>query len=94
MKVKRAIGRPKCFGSTTVGPKGQVVIPAHARKELDINSGDTLLAFRALMGFKGLLLVKADTVEELLSMMSENVLHLEGVVREQRAKVTKVGKGE
>ncbi len=44
MKGKDNLHRPKVFGSTTVGPRGQVVIPANARKELDISSGDTLLA--------------------------------------------------
>lgn len=34
------------FGSMTVGEKGQVVIPAEARKALDLKKGDKLLLFR------------------------------------------------
>ena len=45
MSVKDDLGKHRCFGSTTVGPKGQVVIPANARKELGIDTGATLLAF-------------------------------------------------
>ena len=32
----------KLYGTTTVGTKGQVVIPANAREELDIKPGDHL----------------------------------------------------
>lgn len=32
----------KLYGTATVGTKGQVVIPAEAREQLDINVGDKL----------------------------------------------------
>lgn len=31
------------FGTVTVGERGQIVIPAEARRRLDINTGDKLL---------------------------------------------------
>ena len=62
----------KCYGSTTVSPRGQMVIPSHARKELGIDTGDTLLVFLG-PGRRGLLLLKADTVEQILSMVSEQL---------------------
>ncbi|MEN6358413.1 MAG: AbrB/MazE/SpoVT family DNA-binding domain-containing protein [Armatimonadota bacterium] len=31
------------YGTATVGDRGQIVIPAEARKELDINPGDKVL---------------------------------------------------
>ncbi len=34
MKSKGAWLENRCLGSTTVGPRGQVVIPVNARKEL------------------------------------------------------------
>lgn len=34
------------YGAMTIGEKGQVVIPAEARKELDLKKGDKLLLFR------------------------------------------------
>ena len=37
--------RSKFLGATTVGERGQIVIPAAARKALDITSGDKLLVF-------------------------------------------------
>lgn len=33
------------FGSTTVGSRGQIVIPCDLREELEIESGDKLLFF-------------------------------------------------
>jgi AbrB family looped-hinge helix DNA binding protein len=69
----------KCFGSATVGSRGQVVIPAHARKELDIELGATLLVFSA-PGRKGVTLVKADAVEQLVKMVSEQLTNVESLL--------------
>jgi AbrB family looped-hinge helix DNA binding protein len=73
----------------TVNAKGQVVIPAGARRELGINTGDTILVFRALMGRQGLLLVKADTMEQMLGMMSEGLAQFEKILEEQKSKAGK-----
>ncbi len=35
----------KFYGSTTVGERGQVVIPAEARRDLNISQGTKLLVF-------------------------------------------------
>lgn len=79
----------KLYGSMTVSPKGQVVIPASARKELGINSGDTLLLFSAPR-LQGVVLLKADAVEQMLTMMSEHVTKLEKQIK--RYKLSKVAK--
>ena len=67
---KRAVG--KCFGSTAVGPRGQLVIPAEARKELGIDVGTKLLVFSHFQS-KGLIFVKVEAVEDLLNTMSRRV---------------------
>jgi AbrB family looped-hinge helix DNA binding protein len=72
----------KCFGSATVGSRGQVVIPAHARKELDIAVGATLLVFSG-PGGRGLLLFKADAVEQLVKMVSEQLTTVEKLLTNQ-----------
>jgi AbrB family looped-hinge helix DNA binding protein len=69
----------KCFGSATVGPRGQVVIPAHARKELDIEVGTTLLVFSG-PGKKGLTLFKADAVENLIKVVSGQLTIVESLL--------------
>ena len=50
--------------SVKVGPKGQITIPAEARKMFDIKEGDTLM----VMGDKerGIALLKADLFYELM----------------------------
>ena len=90
MVMRGVLGGHKCFGSMAVNAKGQVVIPASARRELGINAGDTILAFGAFMGQHGLLLVKADTMEQMLGQMGEVLTRFEEIVREQ---ITKAGKG-
>jgi AbrB family looped-hinge helix DNA binding protein len=70
----------QCFGSATVGPRGQVVIPANARKKLGIESGATLLVFLG-PGGRGLFLFKADAVEQMVRMVSEHVAAVEGLLR-------------
>jgi len=72
----------KCFGSATVGSRGQVVIPAHARKELDIEVGATLLVFSG-PGRKGLTLFKADSVKQLVEMVGEQLTTVESSLASQ-----------
>jgi AbrB family looped-hinge helix DNA binding protein len=70
----------KCFGSATVGPRGQVVIPASARKKLGLEAGATLLVFLG-PGGRGLFLFKADAVEQMVRMVSERLSDVEGLIR-------------
>lgn len=58
-KLQRAI-----YGTVKVGDRGQVVIPAEARKELGINPGDLLLVMSG-RNRRVLAMVKADAMREL-----------------------------
>lgn len=78
----RIIGR--CFGTTVVGPRGQMVIPVEARKELGIDTGDKLLVFGHFNG-RGLILVKVDVAEELLNIMSSKLDEVAKLVKESKA---------
>lgn len=42
---KHPPGFGKCYGSTTVSERGQVVIPAEARREMGLEPGTKLLIF-------------------------------------------------
>ena len=88
MKNNEMVGRFKCYGSTMVGPRGQMVIPVNARKELGIESGDTLLAFTASSGHPGLILIKADTLEEMMNMMSDRLAKLGEIIKRERPEVS------
>lgn len=93
MGIKDSLHRFKVFGSMTVSPRGQVVIPANARKELDIDSGDALLVC-ALPHGQGLLLLKVDAIEQMLSTMSEQLTEFERLMRDYRSPKTASGKEE
>jgi AbrB family looped-hinge helix DNA binding protein len=59
------------YGSVTVSERGQIVIPAEARRDFDINTGDKLLVFGDLS--QGLAMAKAelllDSIEGLQSIL-------------------------
>lgn len=71
----------RCFGSTTVGPRGQVVIPVSARKDLGLESGDTMLVFSSFHGH-GVMLLKADAIESMLGQASERISNMEKQVKD------------
>jgi len=84
------IGR--CFGTAVLGPRGQLVIPMEARKEIGIDTGDKLLVF-GHFGGRGLIFIKAEAAEELLNIMSSRLDEVTKLVKE--GKTTGAGiKGE
>ena len=91
MKDKDNLHRPKVFGSTTVGPRGQVVIPVNARKEMGIDVGTTLLVFKALGG-QGLMLLKIDAIEQMMNMVSQRLTEFEKLVKGYKSPKAASGK--
>ena len=70
MKAKMDEMHPIFYGSTTVGERGQVVIPAEARRDMDITPSTKLL----VMGgpHKNLLiLAKAEYVTAFMSKLTD-----------------------
>ena len=64
------------FGAATVGERGQIVIPAEARKRYNIETGDKLL----IMGTrneKGLMLFKIDAMREFMTKLLEDLQRVE-----------------
>jgi len=62
----------KLYGTATVGSKGQVVIPADAREELGINTGDRLYVVGSPDArFIGLL--KEEALESMIQQMTTQV---------------------
>ena len=72
----------RLYGTVKVGDRGQVVIPAEARKELDIKSGD-LLFVMAGRNRRGIAMVKADAMRELAERIMQG---LEGAEEETKTK--------
>jgi AbrB family looped-hinge helix DNA binding protein len=64
------------FGTSTVGERGQVVIPAEARAEIGFMPGDKVLIMRHPI-HKGLMLFKLEAVKEFLDDFSRDLERLE-----------------
>jgi len=64
------------FGVATVNERGQIVIPADARKSSDIRTGDKILVIGHPV-HKALILAKVDTLREVVAYFVEELEKLE-----------------
>jgi AbrB family looped-hinge helix DNA binding protein len=58
------------YGAVTVGERGQVVIPAEARKQNHLHAGEKLLVFRH-PHLHGVMLARLEEVQEVLAELQE-----------------------
>jgi len=69
-------------GTATVGPKGQVVIPADVREKMGITHGDKLVVLymseKNAVGF-----ITEDQAQELINKMGENLQAMQGALKKQ-----------
>ena len=72
----------KFYGSTTVGERGQIVLPVKLRKDFKINKGDKLLVIVDPHGSR-ITLVNPDTMSEFLDMMSENINRMKSKIKQK-----------
>ena len=72
------------FGTTTLGEKGQAVIPAEARKAMGIKKGEKLLVFG--MGHDMLTFTKLSQVEKFASHLSSKLDVIRGVIKKTKSK--------
>ncbi len=72
------------FGATTIGGKGQVVVPAEARKAMNIKKGDKLLVFG--MGKDLLAFTKLSQVEQFASHLSGRLSMIRGMIKKTKSK--------
>ncbi|MFQ6131893.1 MAG: AbrB/MazE/SpoVT family DNA-binding domain-containing protein [Armatimonadota bacterium] len=77
----KSVFHMRYFGSATVGERGQMVIPAEARKELEIGQGEKMIIFGRGKG--RLLIVKAEMVTEFVSRSLAGLTDLERQLREE-----------
>ena len=64
------------YGAVKVGERGQVVIPAEARRQYDLSAGERLLVFGHPFG-DGIVLIKVDSIHELLTRMTDRLARLQ-----------------
>ena len=65
---------PKFYGATTIGERGQMVIPVEARKDFQITPSSKLLVFGSP---GGLMVVKAEHISGFLAKATEMLKALE-----------------
>lgn len=70
--MTRSFDGMRIYGTVKVGGKGQIVIPSKARKDFGLKPGDLLLVVRG-PGKRGIALVKADAVKELLGKITRGL---------------------
>lgn len=82
---RRVIGR--CFGTAVLGPRGQLVIPVEARKELGLDTGNRFLVFGHFEEL-GLILVKMEAAERVLNIISSRLDEVAKLVEQNRTEGT------
>ena len=63
------------YGTVTVGERGQIVVPAQAREDFDINPGDKLLVFSDPHRV-GLMIVHVSNVGPIMTLMEQMVARM------------------
>lgn len=76
-KSEDPIDQIECYGSTTLGKRGQVVIPAELRDELDVEPGDKLIAFSIPMG--SVMFVSAQKFEDKIEKWDEKLKNMKNL---------------
>ena len=71
---------PKFYGAVIVGERGQIVIPADARRDMEITPGEKLIILGGPQG-RGLMITKAESVLKLLGKAMGHLARLESVIK-------------
>lgn len=72
------------YGATTVGEKGQVVIPAEARERMKLEKGDKLLVFG--MGCDMIAFTKLSNLEKFASHLSKRAEAIQDIIKKGKIK--------
>lgn len=78
---------PKLYGTVTVAERGQVVIPAEARRDLKIGPSTKLLVFSG-PGKRGLMFVKAEAMTEFIAQATATLSHFEQALGSNASETT------
>ena len=77
--IKPHTTQKEFYGTTTVGAKGQVVIPAEARKAMNLKDGEKLLVFG--MGCDMIAFTKLANVEKFAAHLAGNLKNIRSVLK-------------
>lgn len=74
----------RLYGTATVGTKGQIVIPADAREELDIKPGDRLYVVKSMHGM-GIVFLKEESLESMVEQLAAQVESFRALKKKQES---------
>jgi AbrB family looped-hinge helix DNA binding protein len=80
MKDKLEERIPKFYGAVVVGERGQIVIPAEARRDMQITPGEKLIILGSPQE-NGLMITKVGPILQLMSRVRERMSQLESVIK-------------
>lgn len=75
------------YGVTTVGTKGQVVIPAEAREEMNLHPGDKVIIIgkrHPAKGFGMVCICPVSSAEQFLEEMTNHVTQTQDAIRKAK----------
>lgn len=70
------------YGTTTLGERGQAVVPAEARKALKLKAGDKLLVFS--MNDDMLVMTKLSQLQKFASHLSKKLNSMEKIIKQTK----------
>ena len=73
-KIEKVI--PELYGAVVVGERGQIVIPAKARRDMDITPGEKLIVLSS-PGGNMLMMAKAESMVQLLNKVMRHASQFE-----------------
>ena len=80
MKDKLEERIPKFYGAVVVGERGQIVIPAEARRDMQITPGEKLIILGSPQE-NGLMITKVGPILQLMRSVRERMSQLESVIK-------------
>ena len=83
MLYMKEFHHPKIYGVGKIGPKGQVVIPVEARKELSLDPGERVVVMN-IPRKQGLLVVNEELFNEHLEHLRDHFGSFDGLVNEYK----------
>lgn len=85
--TRRSKGTPmmkdmKFYGSTTVGERGQIVLPAKLRHDFSIKKGDILLVIGNAESYR-IVLVNPESMSTYLDLMSKQIDKMKSTIKKK-----------
>jgi len=81
---------PKFYGTAVLGERGQIVIPAEARRTAGLNPGTKMVVLGS-PGGEMLMLAKADSIAEMMAKMMDHMSKLEKLVQMDNSAIDRGG---